>query len=50
MCTGADDDERLLIKCRMNELVINIVSRFNIAVVLGRTMIRGKMEALKNFY
>lgn len=30
MCTGADDDERLLIKCRMNELVINIVSRFNI--------------------
>lgn len=25
-----DDDERLLIKCRMNELVINIVSRFNI--------------------
>ncbi len=30
MCTGVDDDERLLIKCRMNELVINIVSRFNI--------------------
>lgn len=30
MCTGADDDERLLIKCRMNELVINVVSRFNI--------------------
>lgn len=30
MCIGADDDERLLIKCRMNELVINVVSRFNI--------------------
>lgn len=29
-CTDIDDDERLLIKCRMNELVINIVSRFNI--------------------
>ena len=28
--TGADDDERLLIKRRMNELVINVVSRFNI--------------------
>lgn len=25
-----DDDKRLLIKCRMNELVTNIVSRFNI--------------------
>lgn len=30
MCTGTGDDERLLIKCRMNELVINVVSRFNI--------------------
>ena len=30
MCTGADNDEKLLIKCRMNELVINVVSRFNI--------------------
>lgn len=30
MCKGVDDDERLLIKCRMNELVINVVSRFNI--------------------
>lgn len=30
MCTGADDGERLLIKCRMNELVVNVVSRFNI--------------------
>lgn len=30
MCTGTGDDERLLIKCRMNELVINLVSRFNI--------------------
>ena len=30
MCTGTDDDESLLIKCRMNELVINVVSRFNI--------------------
>lgn len=27
---GTRDDEKLLIKCRMNELVINIVSRFNI--------------------
>lgn len=30
MCTGTDDDERLRIKRRMNELVINVVSRFNI--------------------
>ncbi len=30
MCTEIDDDERMLLKCRMNELVINIVSRFNI--------------------
>ncbi len=30
ICTGAGEDERLLIKCRMNELVINVVSRFNI--------------------
>ena len=30
MCIGADNDEKLLIKCRMNELVINVVSRFNI--------------------
>lgn len=30
MCTETDDDERILLKCRMNELVINIVSRFNI--------------------
>lgn len=30
MCTGADDDEGILLKCRMNELVVNIVSRFNI--------------------
>ena len=30
MCTDTDDDERLRIKRRMNELVINIVSRFNI--------------------
>ncbi len=29
-CTGTSGDERLLIKCRMNELVINVVSRFNI--------------------
>ena len=28
--TGADDDERLLIKSRMKEFVINIVSRYNI--------------------
>lgn len=27
---GADDGERLIIKCRMNELVVNVVSRFNI--------------------
>lgn len=30
MCIGTDDDERLRIKRRMNELVINVVSRFNI--------------------
>ena len=30
MCTGADVDERLLIKSRMKEFVINIVSRYNI--------------------
>lgn len=30
MCTRTDDDERLRIKRRMNELVINVVSRFNI--------------------
>lgn len=30
MCIGTDDDKRLWIKCRMNELVINVVSRFNI--------------------
>lgn len=30
MCKETDNDEKLLIKCRMNELVINIVSRFNI--------------------
>ena len=30
MYTGASDDEKLLIKRRMNELVINVVSRFNI--------------------
>lgn len=30
ICTGTDDDERILLKCRMNELVINVVSRFNI--------------------
>lgn len=30
MYTGANDDEKLLIKRRMNELVINVVSRFNI--------------------
>lgn len=31
ICTETDDDdERILLKCRMNELVINIVSRFNI--------------------
>lgn len=30
MCAGTDDDERLRIKRRMNELVINVVSRFNI--------------------
>lgn len=30
MYTGIDDDEKLLIKCCMNELVINVVSRFNI--------------------
>lgn len=30
MCTGTSGDEKLLIKCRMNELVINVVSRFNI--------------------
>lgn len=30
MYTGASDDEKLLIKHRMNELVINVVSRFNI--------------------
>ncbi|MCI9072630.1 MAG: NACHT domain-containing protein [Lachnospiraceae bacterium] len=30
MCIGTDDDKRLRIKCRMNELVINVVSRFNI--------------------
>ena len=30
MFTDTDDDERLRIKRRMNELVINIVSRFNI--------------------
>ena len=28
--TGSDDGKELLIKCRMNELVVNIVSRFNI--------------------
>ena len=30
MHTEASSDEKLLIQCRMNELVINIVSRFNI--------------------
>lgn len=30
MCIGTDDDEEILLKCRMNELVVNIVSRFNI--------------------
>lgn len=30
MCTRTGDDERLLVKCHMNELVINVVSRFNI--------------------
>ena len=30
MCAGTDDDERLRIKRRMNELAINVVSRFNI--------------------
>ena len=29
MCIGTGDDEKLLLKCRMNELVINVVSRFN---------------------
>lgn len=28
--TGVDDGKKLLIKCRMNELVVNVVSRFNI--------------------
>lgn len=30
LCAGTDDDEEILLKCRMNELVVNIVSRFNI--------------------
>lgn len=30
MCTEIGGDEILLIKCRMNELVVNVVSRFNI--------------------
>ncbi len=30
MCIGTEDDEGLLFKRRMNELVVNIVSRFNI--------------------
>lgn len=30
LCAETDDDERILLKCRMKELVVNIVSRFNI--------------------
>lgn len=30
MCAGTDDDEKVLIERRMKELVVNVVSRFNI--------------------
>ena len=49
MCKGADDDERLLIKCRMNELVINVVSRFNIIDSLWPDNDSWKDRSIKEF-
>lgn len=49
MCTETDDGERLRFKCRMNELVINIVSRFNILDKTWSENNSWKDESIKEF-
>ena len=49
MCIGINDDERLRIKCRMNELVINIVSRFNILDIPYSNNDSWENESIKGF-
>ena len=49
MCIGIGDDERLLIKHRMKELVINIVSRFNILDTPWSDNLSWKDENIKEF-
>lgn len=51
MCTGADVDERLLIKSRMKEFVINIVSRYNILDIISHSgrITKGLLDALFAF-
>lgn len=49
MCIGTVDDERLRIKRRMNELVINVVSRFNILDTPWSDSDSWKDESIKEF-
>lgn len=49
MCIGTDDDERLWIKRRMNELIINVVSRFNILDTPWPDSDSWKDESIKEF-
>lgn len=49
MCIGTDDDERILLKCRMKELVVNLVSRFNILDKSWPDNDSWKDESIKEF-